>query len=87
MIDYYYEFPEGTKLFDLDSEILEVRRSKNYDAYNVTAIICNKMATWMSNPELQVGPAVIVRANIKGLNIHQIYNVPVTRLNYVKVYQ
>ena len=85
--DHEYLGIEGSKLFDLDSEILEVKRSKNFDAFNVTAIINNKMATWMSNPELQVGPAVIVRANIKGLNIHQIYNVPVTRLNYVKAAQ
>lgn len=85
--DHEYLGIEGSKLFDLDSEILEVKRSKNYDAYNVTAVINNKMATWMSNPELQVGPAVIVRANIKGLNTHQIYNIPVTRLNYVKAVQ
>lgn len=85
--DHEYLGIEGSKLFDLDSEILEVNRSRNFDAYNVTAIINNKMATWMSTPELEIGPAVIVRANIKGLNTHQVYNVPVTRLNYVKAAQ
>lgn len=77
----------GSKLFDLDSEIIEVYKSKNYDAYNVTAIIDNKMCSWMSNRQLSVGPAVIVKAIVKDHSTHYSNGNKVTRLHYVKAAQ
>ena len=77
----------GDRLEDLDSEIIEVFKSKNFEAYNITAIINNKMASWMSKFELVIGPAVIERAKIKDLSTHYFYGNPVTRLNYVKTAQ
>lgn len=75
---------EPTKqLTDLDSEIIEVFKSKNYDAYNVLAIINNKLASWMSNKELNLGPAVIVKAKIKQHSTHYKHGTPTTRLHYV----
>jgi hypothetical protein len=75
------------QLFDLDSEILEISRSKNYEAWNITANIDNKMCSWMTKDKLLFGPAVIVRAKIKEHSRHWKYNNPVTRLNYVKAAQ
>jgi len=82
----YLGEPDQT-LFDLDSEIVEIRRSKNYDAWNITAIINNKMCSWMTNDTLSFGPAVIIRAKIKEHSRHWKYNNKVTRLNYVKAAQ
>lgn len=75
------------RLFDQDCEILEVTRSKNYDAWNVIGLINNKMASWMSKKELAIGPCVIVRANIKEHSRHWKDHFQVTRLNYVKAAQ
>ena len=75
------------KILDRDSEILRVRRSKNYDAWNILAIIDNKICSWMSQKELQVGPAVIIKANVKGFAENWHSKKPETRLNYVKVAQ
>lgn len=77
----------GNEVLDLDSEIIEVFKSKNYNAYNVTAIIENKMCSWMSNSQPTVGPAVIVKAKVKEHSRHYKYDNCVTRLHYVKVAQ
>lgn len=77
----------GSWIGDLDSEIIEVKRSKNFDAWNIIAIIDNKMATWLSNPELTLGPAVIVKAKIKDYSQHWLHKNSVTRLHYVKAAQ
>lgn len=77
----------GSSVNDLDCEIIGVVRSKNFDAWNITAIIDNKMASWLSNPELTLGPAVIVRAKIKDYSQHWLHKNCVTRLHYVKVAQ
>lgn len=74
-------------LLDKDCEILEVIRSKTYDAWNVHAIIDNRMASWMTNKELKLGPCVVVKARVKAHSDHWKYNTPVTRLNYVKAFQ
>lgn len=71
-------------LSDLDSEILEVSKSKNFDAFNITAIVENKMCSWMSKNKLEIGPAVIVRAKIKEHSKHWLHENSITRLNYVK---
>jgi hypothetical protein len=77
----------GETLLDLDCDVLSCQRSKNFDAFNVDAIINNKMVSWMSKYELKLGPAVIVKAKVKDHNKHWKFENPVTRLNYVKAVQ
>ena len=72
------------ELRDLDSEIVEVKKSKTYDAYNVLAIVDNKIVSWMSKYELKLGNTVIVKAKVKDHAKHWKHDIPVTRLNYVK---
>jgi hypothetical protein len=74
-------------LVDLDVEILDVKKSENYDAYNVLAIIDNKIASWMSNKEVKEGPAVLVKGKIKAIQKSFRTDKVETRLNYVKVAQ
>lgn len=77
----------GENVLDKDCEVLVCQRSKNFDAFNVDAIIDNKMVSWMSKYELNLGPAVIVKAKIKDQVFHWKHKNPVTRLNYVKAAQ
>ena len=77
----------GETILDKDCEILTCFRSKNFDAYNVDAIIENKMVSWMSKYELKTGPAVLVKAKVKDHAKHWKHENPVTRLNYVKAAQ
>lgn len=74
-------------LFDLDSEIINVVKSKNFDAYIITALIDNKMCSWMTKYKLDLGPAVIVKAKVKEHSTHWKFNNSMTRLNYVKAAQ
>lgn len=85
--DHVYLGAVGDKLSDVDSEIIECTKSKNFEAYNITAIIDNKMVSWMSSNKLDVGPAVLIKANIKELSSQYFTGIPVTRLNYVKAVQ
>lgn len=85
--DASYVGSVGEHIADRDCEIIEVFKSKNFEAFNITAIIDNMMVSWMSKFEPQVGPAVVVRAKIKELSTHYRNSNPVTRLNYVKVVQ
>jgi hypothetical protein len=77
----------GDRLADLDGEILEVNKSKNFTGWNICAIINNKMASWMSQIELKRGPCVIVKAKIKDNSKHWKHGNDETRLNYVKAAQ
>jgi len=77
----------GDRLADLDCEILEVIKSKNFDGWNICAIINNKMASWMSQTELKLGPCVIVKAKVKDNSKHWRHQNDETRLNYVKAAQ
>lgn len=77
----------GLALLDKDCEVLECTRSKNFDAFNIYAIIDNKMVGWMANREVKLGPAVVIKAKIKDHSEHWKYKNSVTRLNYVKVFQ
>ena len=72
---------------DLDTEILEVKKSENYDAYNVLALIDNKIASWMSSKEIKEGPAVLIKGKIKAIQKSYRVGKTETRLNYVKVAQ
>jgi hypothetical protein len=86
-LDQVYLADVGTTLEDLDSEIIEVNRSKNYDAYNIHAIIDNKLVFWVSKNALELGPCVIVKAKVKGHMHHWKHNIEVTQMNFVKAAQ
>jgi hypothetical protein len=77
----------GDRLADLDCEILEVIKSKNFEGWNICAIINNKMASWMSQVELKRGPCVVVKAKVKDNSKHWKHQNDETRLNYVKAVQ
>jgi hypothetical protein len=77
----------GTQLKDLDAEIISSVKSKNFEGYNIDAIIDNKMVSWMNKTDLKLGPAVIVKAKVKDCNKHWKHQNDVTRLHYVKAVQ
>ena len=77
----------GAGVFDKDCEILASQRSKNFDAWNVDAIIDNKMVSWFSKVDMKVGPCVVVKGKVKDHSLHWKYGNPVTRLNFVKAAQ
>jgi hypothetical protein len=87
-VDAEYLGEVGQQLFDKDCEIISSQRSKNFEAWNIDAIIDNKMVSWMSKYDLTPGPAVIVKAKVKGHSTHWKHpETFVTRLNYVKAAQ
>lgn len=77
----------GATILDKDCEILESSRSKNFDAWDITAIIDNKMVSWFSKTDLTLGACVVVKAKVKDHSKHWKHGNPVTRLNYVKAAQ
>jgi len=72
---------------DLDVEIISSVKSKNFEGFNIDAIIDNKMVSWMAKTDLKLGPAVLVKGKVKAHNEHWKHKNDVTRLNYVKVAQ
>lgn len=85
--DEGYLANEGAWLIDKDAEILRCERSKNFDAFNILAIIDNKIASWMTSKSVQIGAAVIVKAKVKQHTKHWLVHKDETRLHYVKVAQ
>jgi len=77
----------GSTIKDLDAEILSSVKSKNFEGYNVDAIINNKMASWLNKTDLALGPCVIVKAKVKDQTKHWKHGNDVTRLNFVKAAQ
>jgi hypothetical protein len=77
----------GSTVKDLDAEIISSIKSKNFEGWNIDAIINNKMVSWMNKTSLELGPAVIVKAKIKDCNKHWKHQNDVTRLHYVKAIQ
>lgn len=86
-VDSEYLATVGSIVLDKDCEILASQRSKNFDAYNIDAIIENKMVSWMSKADLKIGACVVVKAKVKDHTKHWKYQNFVTRLNYVKAAQ
>lgn len=86
-LDNSYLAMVGERVFDLDCEIIESVKSKNYDAWNITAIINNKMVSWFAKANMTVGPCVVVWAKVKDHSKHWDHGNSVTRLNYVKAVQ
>lgn len=78
----------GHQIIDKDCEVLESTRSKNFDAFNITAIIDNKMVSWFSKTDLKLGACVVIKAKIKDHSTHwKFKDTDVTRLNFVKAAQ
>jgi len=77
----------GEQLLDLDAEIISSVKSKNFEGYNIDAIINSRMASWLGKTNLELGPCVIVKAKIKDHSKHWKHGTDVTRLNYVKAVQ
>lgn len=80
-----YLATKETKLINLQASIIDCSRSKNFDAYNVLAIIDNKLASWFSKFPITQREIEIQSAKVKdnGSNWHS--KKDETRLNYVKV--
>lgn len=74
-------------VFDLDCEIVEVKRSNNFDAWNISAIINNKIVSWFSKKELKLGPCVVQKAKVKSHGENWVTKKIETRLNFVKAAQ
>jgi hypothetical protein len=77
----------GSNLKDLDAEILSSVKSKNFEGYNIDAIINNRMASWINKTSLNLGACIIVKARVKDHTKHWKHQNDVTRLNYVKAAQ
>ena len=77
----------GSTIKDLDAEIISSVKSKNFEGWNIDAIINNKMVSWINKTNLDLGHAVIVKAKVKDCNKHWKHGNDVTRLNYVKAVQ
>jgi hypothetical protein len=77
----------GQNLFDMDCEILASNKSKNFEGYNIDAIIKDRMVSWMDKIDLKLGACVVIKAKIKAQNHHWKHGTPVTRLTYVKAFQ
>lgn len=86
-LDHTHLSEVGAKILDKDCDVIECSQSKNYAAWNVLAIIENKLIGWMSKQELKQGPCVVISANIKKHSDNWKYNMPVTLLNYVRYAQ
>ena len=74
-----------TKIINVTARILDCTRSKNYDAYNVLAVIDNKLVSWFNKSPIKDTEIFIRLAKVKGHNQHFITKKCETRLNYVKV--
>ena len=77
----------GSTVKDLDAEIISSVKSKNFEGYNIDAIISNKMTSWLNKTDLALGPCVVVKAKVKDHTKHWKHQNDVTRLNYVKAAQ
>jgi hypothetical protein len=86
-VDEGYLADIGASLNDLDAEILSSVKSKNFDGYNIDAIINNRMVSWLNKTALNLGACVIVKAKVKDHSKHWKHGNDITRLNYVKAAQ
>jgi hypothetical protein len=86
-VDEGYLADIGSQLKDLDAEIISSIKSKNFEGYNIDAIINNRMVSWLNKTTLALGPCVIVKAKVKDHSKHWKHGNDVTRLNYVKAAQ
>lgn len=80
-----YLADKETKLVNLKATLVDCSRSKNFDAYNVLAIIDNKLASWFSKFPIKDKEVEIISAKVKSNNSNFYTKKAETRLNYVKV--
>jgi hypothetical protein len=83
--DNNYLGSKESKLMNLEATIVDCERSKNYDAYNILAIVDNKLASWFSKFPIRQNKVEIVSAKVKDNNQNWLTKKAETRLNYVKV--
>jgi hypothetical protein len=83
--DNTYLGSKESKLMNLEATIVDCERSKNYDAYNILAIVDNKLASWFSKFPIRQNKVEIVSAKVKDNNQNWLTKKAETRLNYVKV--
>jgi len=83
--DNNYLGSKESKLMNLEATIVDCERSKNYDAYNILAIVDNKLASWFSKFPIRQNRVEIVSAKVKDNNQNWLTKKAETRLNYVKV--
>ena len=86
-VDEGYLADIGASLNDLDAEILSSVKSKNFEGYNIDAIINNRMVSWLNKTALNLGACVVVKAKVKDHSKHWKHGNDITRLNYVKAAQ
>ena len=70
---------------NLEADVVGCSRSKNFDAYNITAIIDNKVVSWFSKQQIDLSTCHIKSAKVKEHQQQWISKKFETRLNYVKV--
>jgi hypothetical protein len=83
--DNLYLAPKGKVVSNLEADVVDCSRSKNFDAYNVTAIIDNKVVSWFSKQQINLSICRIKSAKVKEHQQQWISKKSETRLNYVKV--
>jgi hypothetical protein len=83
--DNTYLGSKETKLMNLEATIVDCERSKNFDAYNILAIVDNKLASWFSKFPIRQNRVEIVSAKVKDNNQNWLTKKAETRLNYVRV--
>jgi hypothetical protein len=86
-VDEGYLADIGASLNDLDAEILSSVKSKNFEGYNIDAIINNRMVSWLNKTALNLGACVVIKAKVKDHSKHWKHGNDITRLNYVKAAQ
>ncbi len=76
---------KDSKVVDLKAKIIDCTRSKNFDAYNILAIIDNKLVSWFSKFPIRQNEVDVVSAKVKDNGENYFSKKAETRLNYVKV--
>jgi len=80
-----YLAEKDAKIISVKAKIIDCNRSKNFDAYNVLAIIDNKLVSWFNKFSITASEVEIISAKVKSQNANYFTKKAETRLNYVKV--
>lgn len=78
---------KDTIFFNLECEIINFKKSNNFDAINVEAIINNRLVSWFAKTEPKLGPAILLKGKVKEVRNSFKWKITETRLNYVKIAQ
>jgi len=66
-------------------KILDKRFSAEWESYNYTAVINGNLISFMNKYEHGVGDMIRIKGKVKALSTNNMFAVPETRLNYVKI--